>query len=69
MGDIQNRDDNFYRVMMQMEPMSRSQRFAGLDNEKRYKEIQKLQDADLVKLLTQRLDLFDRQFANFISID
>ena len=35
MGDIQNRDDNFYRVMMQMEPMSRSQRFAGLDNEKR----------------------------------
>ena len=70
MGDIQNRDDNFYRVMMQMEPMSRSQRFAGLDNEKRYKEIQKLQDADLVKLLTQRLDLFDRQlYAQSISFD
>ena len=42
MGDIQNRDDNFYRVMMQMEPMSHSQRFAGLDNEHRYKELQKL---------------------------
>ncbi len=70
MGDIQNRDDNFYRVMMQMEPMSRSQRFAGLDNEKRYREIQKLPDAGLVKLLTQRLDLFDRQlYAQSISFD
>ncbi len=70
MGDIQNRDDNFYRVMMQMEPMSRSQRFAGLDNEKRYREIQKLPDVGLVKLLTQRLDLFDRQlYAQSISFD
>lgn len=70
MQDIQNRDDNFYRVMMQMEPMSRSQRFAGLDNEKRYKELQRLHDAGLVKLLTQRLDLFDRQlYAQSISFD
>ena len=70
MNDIQNRDDNFYRVMMQMEPMSHSQRFAGLDNEKRYKELQKLSDNGLVKLLTQRLDLFDRQlYAQSISFD
>ncbi len=70
MSDIQNRDDNFYRVMMQMEPMSHGQRFAGLDNEKRYKELQKLPDAGLVKLLTQRLDLFDRQlYAQSISFD
>lgn len=70
MEDIRNRDDNFYRVMMQMEPMSRSQRFAGLDNEKRYKDLQKLPDGGLVKLLTQRLDLFDRQlYAQSISFD
>lgn len=70
MEDIRNRDDNFYRVMMQMEPMSHSQRFAGLDNEKRYKDLQKLPDAGLVKLLTQRLDLFDRQlYAQSISFD
>ena len=69
-GDIQNRDDNFYRVMMQMEPMSHSQRFAGLDNEHRYKELQKLPDNGLVKLLTQRLDLFDRSlYAQSISFD
>ena len=60
MSDIQSRDDNFYRVMMQMEPMSHSQRFAGLDNESRYKNLQKMQDGGLVQLLTQRLDLFDR---------
>lgn len=70
MNDIQNRDDNFYRVMMQMEPMSRSQRFAGLDNEKRYKDLRELSDNGLVKLLTQRLDLFDRQlYAQSVSFD
>lgn len=70
MNDIQNRDDNFYRVMMQMEPMSRSQRFAGLDNERRYNDLGKLNDAGLVKLLTQRLDLLDRElYAQSISFD
>lgn len=70
MNDIQNRDDNFYRVMMQMEPMPRSQRFAGLDNEKRYKSLQRIPDAGLVKLLTQRLDLFDRQiYTQSLSFD
>lgn len=70
MSDIQSRDDNFYRVMMQMEPMSHSQRFAGLDNESRYKNLQKMQDGGLVQLLTQRLDLFDRQlYAQSKSFD
>lgn len=70
MRDIQTRDDNFYRVMMQMEPMSQSQRFAGLDNEKKYKDLKKLSDNGLVKLLTQRMDLFDRQlYAQSISFD
>lgn len=70
MQDIRDRDDNFYRVMMQMEPMSNSQRLAGLDNEKRYKELSKFNDNSLVKLLTQRLDLFDRQlYAQSLSFD
>lgn len=70
MSDIQNRDDNFYRVMMQMEPMSHAQRYAGLDNEARYRDLQKLPDASLVTMLTQRLDLFDRQlYAQSISFD
>lgn len=70
MNDIQKRDDNFYRVMMQMEPMSHSQRYAGLDNEKRYKALSELPDSRLVTLLTQRLDQFDRQlYAQSLSFD
>lgn len=70
MSDIQNRDDNFYRVMLQMDPVGQGQRLAGLDNEKRYKQLQSLPDAQLVKLLTQRLDLFDRQlYAQSLSFD
>lgn len=70
MSNIQNRDDNFYRVMMQMDPVGFGQRFAGLDNEKRYHELQNMPDAGLVKLLTQRLDLFERQlYAQSLSFD
>ena len=32
MDNIKKRDDNFYRVLMQMEPLARSRRYAGLDN-------------------------------------
>ncbi len=70
MANIQNRDDNFYRVMMQMDPVGYGQRLAGLDNEKRYHELQNIPDAGLVKLLTQRLDLFERQlYAQSLSFD
>ncbi len=70
MSDIQNRDDNFYRVMMQMDPMARSQRYAGLDNEKRYQELVKLPDGALIGLMARRLDYLDRQlFAQSISFD
>lgn len=70
MANIQNRDDNFYRVMMQMDPVGYGQRMAGLDNEKRYHELKNIPDAGLVKLLTQRLDLFERQlYAQSLSFD
>lgn len=70
MSNIQNRDDNFYRVMLQMDPVGYGQRFAGLDNERRYRELQNIPDGGLVKLLTQRLDLFERQlYAQSLSFD
>ncbi len=70
MENIQSRDDNFYRVMMQMEPLSRGQRLAGLDNESRYRELQGLSDAKLVTDFTRRLDFFDRcLYAQSISFD
>lgn len=68
--DIRNRDDNFYRIMLQMDPMTLSHRYAGLDNEKRYQQLSRTSDAGLVKLLTQRLDLLERQlYAQSQSFD
>lgn len=70
MENIRLRDDNFYRVMMQMEPMSNSERFSGLENESRYKKLQKLSDAALVTRLTRDMDLLDRQlYAQSKSFD
>ncbi|MDE5887726.1 MAG: M23 family metallopeptidase [Muribaculaceae bacterium] len=56
------RDDNFYRVMMQMEPMSQSQRLAGLEKETRYSGgVDKLNDAALVSELDRRMNLMEKQ--------
>ncbi len=70
MSNIQNRYDNFYRVMMQMEPLGNGRRLAGLDNEKRYRDLRNISDEGLVKVLAQRLDLFERQlYAQSLSFD
>lgn len=70
MQHIQDRDDNFYRVMMQMDPMTRNQRLAGLDNEARYKDLESLNDAGLVMRLAQRMDLLEKQlFSQVQSFD
>lgn len=70
MDRIKERDDNFYRVMMQMEPMSDNQRLAGLDNEGRYRELEKMSDGRLVTQLSQRMDLLERRiFAQTQSFD
>lgn len=70
MRNIQNRDDNFYRVMMQMDPLSRGQRLAGLDSERRYKELHGLSEEELLTDFTRRLDYFDRcLYAQSVSFD
>ena len=70
MDNIQARDDNFYRVMMQMDPLKSGQRLAGLSNEARYKELQLLSDADLIMNVVQQLDLLDRRlYSQSLSFD
>lgn len=61
MEQIRKRDDNFYRVMLQMEPMSLSRRYAGYDYEKNLKSRDQLSDYSLVEKLTREIDLLDRQ--------
>ncbi len=69
-SDLQERDDNFYRVMLQMEPLSKSRRLAGLDKEKRYRDLYKLSDQQLVEQLSRNLDLLERQiYTQILSYD
>lgn len=61
MENIRERDDNFYRVMMQMEPVSRSRMYAGLANENRYHHLQSLPESELITELTGGVDMLERQ--------
>ncbi len=70
MGDLSERDANFYRVVMGMEAVSPAQRFAGLDNDARYKELRSLGDATLALRLSQGMDLLERQiYTQSLSFD
>lgn len=70
LAHIQDRDDNFYRVMMQMEPLTPNQRLSGLENVNRHKELRGLSDASLVTRLSQSMDLLERQlYAQVQSFD
>lgn len=70
MADIENRDDNLYRVIFQMEPLSRSRRLAGLANENRYRKLSALSDGALLTLMTRNMDLLERKlYAQSQSFD
>jgi len=61
MNDIMARDDNFYRVIMGAPRLTKAQIYAGLDNENRYRHLNHLSDAELIKSLTKKMDILDRQ--------
>jgi murein DD-endopeptidase MepM/ murein hydrolase activator NlpD len=61
MNDIMARDDNFYRVIMGAPRISNAEKYAGLNNENRYKHLNSLHDADLIKNLSRKIDLLDHQ--------
>jgi len=61
MDHIRSRDDNFYRVMMQMEPVKVSQRFAGQLSRDDYANLYKRSDKELIARLNNNLNLLERQ--------
>lgn len=61
LADIQQRDNNLYRVILQAEPVPSSVRNAGVGNNGRYKELEKLPDAELVISTSQKMDQLARQ--------
>ncbi|KAA6336384.1 Murein DD-endopeptidase MepM [termite gut metagenome] len=59
--DIQQRDDNLYRVIFQADPISPAIRKIGYNNTSRYEELMNMADFELVVNTTQKLDLLNKQ--------
>lgn len=58
--DIEQRDDNLYRVVMQADPIGRKVRDAGVDNAARYAELMNMSNGRLVATVTREVDRFTR---------
>ena len=59
--DIQQRDDNLYRVIFQAEPIPSPIRQAGYGGTNRYENLMEMANSDLVINTTQKLDLLAKQ--------
>lgn len=62
-GDIAARDDNFYRVVMQAEPLGAARRYAGLERRRNYERLDSLSDDELVVDLSDKLDVLEQMVA------
>lgn len=66
MDRIAERDNNFYRVMMQADPISVTRRVAGHDKGR----FTAMNDVELVSNVTDKMDLLDRMvYSQIISFD
>lgn len=59
--DIQQRDDNLYRVMFQADPIPSAIRNSGFSSTNRYEDLMTMANADLVINTTQKLDMLTKQ--------
>lgn len=60
MDDIAERDNNFYRVMMQSDPISDARRYAGLDASDPDISMNSLSDAALVGNVTRKMSALEQ---------
>ena len=58
--DIQNRDDNIYRVIFEAEPIP-SVRMAGFGGANRYSKLEGMDNSDLIISAAKRLDILSKQ--------
>lgn len=59
--DIQQRDDNLYRVMLDADPVPENERNAGYAGTNRYDELLAMDNAELLVETAQKLDLLEKQ--------
>jgi murein DD-endopeptidase MepM/ murein hydrolase activator NlpD len=60
MEDLAARDNNFYRVMLQAEPMTAARRYAGLERQRAYDALDSMPDAELLRNVNNKLDMLER---------
>lgn len=61
MNDLCERDNNFYRVIMSMDPLTTSARLSGLNPGSDTIKLSTLSDRALVNSVTTKLEMFERQ--------
>jgi len=59
--DIQNRDDNIYRVIFEAEPIPSSVRMAGFGGSNRYSKLEDMDNSELIISTTRKLDILSKQ--------
>ncbi len=67
MEDIAERDNNFYRVMMQAEPLSPARRYAGLERQRNFDRLDSLADNELLFNVTSKLDRLDQMLVTQVK--
>jgi murein DD-endopeptidase MepM/ murein hydrolase activator NlpD len=61
LSELQYRDDNIYRTIFEAEPVSRNERLAGIGGSERFKRLNQLDNAELVKNTAMKLELVKRK--------
>lgn len=59
--DIEQRDDNLYRVLLEADPISEALRLAGYSGTNRYAELMSLHNAELVVNTAKKVDLLSKR--------
>ena len=60
-GDLRERDDNIYRVILESEPIPSSVRKAGFGGADRYARLEGYKNTDIIKATSRKLDLISSQ--------
>lgn len=67
MEDIAARDNNFYRVVMQADPLTEAARYAGLERQRNYGLLDSISSGELAKRVTDQIDVLDNLIYNQIK--
>ena len=57
LDDIEERDDNIYRVIFEAEPIAKNIRNAGFGGVNRYKELEGFRSSELMTESTRKMDI------------